>query len=211
MSYIENIYVCLAAPLLVAVLCTSDNRWRTPLFLLVGMTVCLLSSYISTFFALATAADTAAASVEIAPLVEETMKLLPVLFYLLVFEPGKKKAAEAVLMVAIGFATFENVCFLLQDGAASILHLLIRGFGTGAMHVLCGVFVSVGLLYLWDKLWLQVAGTFGLLATASVFHAVYNILVLQTGPAAVVGYLIPSGLTVAWVAFGKRAMQKYLS
>lgn len=211
MSYIENIYVCLAAPLLIAVLCTSGSRRRTPLFLLAGMTVCLLSSYISTFFALINEADTAVASVEIAPLVEETMKLLPVLFYLLVFEPGKKKAAEAVLMIAIGFGTFENVCYLLQNGADSIPHLLIRGFGTGAMHVLCGVIVSVGMLYLWDKLWLQVAGTFGLLSIAAIFHAVYNILVLQTGPAAVIGYLIPSGLTAIWVAFGKRAIRKYLS
>ncbi len=211
MSYIENIYACLAAPLLIAVLCTSGSRRRTPLFLLVGMTVCLLSSYINTFFALVEAADTATASVEIAPLVEEAMKLLPVLFYLLVFEPGKKEAAGAILMIAIGFATFENVCYLLQNGAASLPHLLLRGFGTGAMHVLCGVIVSVGMLYLWNNLWLQVAGTFGLLSLAAIFHAVYNILVLQTGPAAVVGYLIPSGLTVAWVAFGKRAMQKYLS
>ncbi len=38
-------------------------------------------------FAALYAADTIAATAEIAPVVEEVMKLLPLLFYLLVFEP----------------------------------------------------------------------------------------------------------------------------
>ncbi len=45
----------------------------------------------------------------------------------------------APLLVAIGFATFENACYLTQNGSANLWLLLIRGFGTGAMHVLCGV------------------------------------------------------------------------
>lgn len=32
------------------------------------------------------------------------------------------------------FATFENVCYLTQNGAGQFVYLLIRGFGTGAMH-----------------------------------------------------------------------------
>lgn len=36
------------------------------------------------------------------------------------------------------FATFENVCYLTQNGAGQFVYLLIRGFGTGAMHIVCG-------------------------------------------------------------------------
>ena len=49
--YIENIYICLAAPLLVSILYMRGRKRAPMLFLLIGMTVCLLSSYISTFAA----------------------------------------------------------------------------------------------------------------------------------------------------------------
>ena len=99
-----------------------------------------------------------------------------------------------------GFATFENVCYLTVNGAARIGHLLIRGFGTGAMHVVCGAVVSVGLLHLWDRLWLRTAGTIGLLSLAITYHGVFNILVSQTGTAARIGYVIPLVTTVVLLA-----------
>jgi len=191
MNYIENIYICLAAPLLIATLCMRGRGRRTMLFLLAGTTVCLLSSYINTYIAAVIGADTLTASIEIAPMVEEIMKFLPVMFYLLVFEPKKEEITDSVLMTAVGFATFENACYLTGNGAAEVLHLLIRGFGAGAMHVVCGFLVALGILYLWDRVWLQLAGTLGLLAVAITFHGIYNILVSQSGIAAAIGYLIP--------------------
>ncbi len=191
MNYIENVYICLAAPLLIAVFCSRGKARQLILFLLGGMTACLLSSYISTFLAAVEGADLAMASLTIAPPVEEVMKLFPFLFYLLVFEPEREKVSGCVLMVAVGFATFENVCYLTQNGAASLLHLLVRGFGTGAMHVVCGAVIAVGMMLLWDRLWLRVAGTVGLLAVAITYHGIFNILVSQTGAAALAGYFIP--------------------
>ena len=191
MNYIENIYVCLAAPLLIAALCVRGNGRKMMLFLLGGMTVCLLASYINTFFAALTGISTLTASVEIAPMTEEIMKFLPIVFYLLVFEPERKELPSGILMTAVGFATFENACYLTSNGAADVIHLLIRGFGTGSMHVVCGFLVAIGIIYLWDRTWLQLAGTAGLLSVAITFHGIYNILVSQTGTAAMVGYLIP--------------------
>ena len=191
MNYIENIYICLAAPLLIATLCMRGRGRRTMLFLLAGTTVCLLSSYITTYIAAVIGADTLTASIEIAPMVEEIMKFLPVMFYLLVFEPVKEDITDSVLMTAVGFATFENACYLTGNGAAEVLHLLIRGFGAGAMHVVCGFLVALGILYLWDRVWLQLAGTLGLLSVAITYHGIYNILVSQTGTPAAIGYLIP--------------------
>ncbi len=200
MSYIENVYICIAAPLLIAVLCLRENRRQMVLFLLGGMTACLLSAYVSSFLAAVNGADAVTASLEIAPLVEECMKLAPVLFYLLVFEPEDKAATSCALLVAVGFATLENVCYLTQNGAGDFLHLLIRGFGTGAMHVVCGAMVSLGLLFLWDRLWIRVSGTVGLLALAVTYHGVYNLLVTQEGVVRIVGYVIPL-LTAALVVF----------
>ncbi len=198
MNYIENIYVCIAAPIIIAVLCTRQHRRMSMTFVLAGMTACLLSSYISTFMASVIGVDLATASITISPVVEEMMKLAPVLFYILVFEPPLGKAAGSTLMIAMGFATFENVCYLTQNGAASITNLIIRGFGTGTMHVLCGVIIAIGLVNLWDKIWLRVAGTIGLLAVAINYHAIFNILVSQEGVVSYIGMLIPITSTALW-------------
>ncbi len=200
MNYIENIYVCLMAPLLITVFCLHGRGRRLTIFLLCGMTVCLLSSYISTFLAAVYGANMLTASLEISPLVEEVMKFLPVLFYLLVFEPDRKNLFDEVLMVSVGFATFENACILTQSGADDIQFLLIRGFGTGAMHVICGAVVAFGIVFLWDRLWIRSVGTIGLLSGAMVYHGIYNILVSQTGAAALIGYFIPLGTVVLFLA-----------
>ena len=38
MNYIENIYICIAAPLIVSILCLRGRRRRSMLFFLGGMT-----------------------------------------------------------------------------------------------------------------------------------------------------------------------------
>ena len=59
MTCIENIFICMASPLLVAALCMGRRRLRFFLFGVAGMGVCLLSAYINTFLA---AISTVAAS-----------------------------------------------------------------------------------------------------------------------------------------------------
>ena len=154
MTYIENIFLCMVSPLLVAALCMGRRQLRFFLFCIAGMGVCLLSAYINTFLAAVCQADALAATAEIAPVVEEMMKLLPLVFYLLVFEPEGDKIKAAAITVALAFATFENVCYLIQNGADRFSFIFFRGFGTGAMHVLCGLIVGGGLAYTWRRTWL---------------------------------------------------------
>ena len=168
------------------------------------MTACLAASYISTFLAMLHGADMTMASIEISPMVEDILKLAPVLFYILVLEPEKEEVMGVVLMVAVGFATFENVCYLTGNGSAQLLHLLIRGFGTGAMHVVSGMIVGMGLYYLWNRLYLRFAGTAGLLAT---YHAIYNLLVAQSGAAARIGYILPMLTVLLVLIFGRKRLK----
>ena len=51
MTYIENIFLCMVSPLLVAALCMGRRQLRFFLFCIAGMGVCLLSAYINTFLA----------------------------------------------------------------------------------------------------------------------------------------------------------------
>ena len=147
MTYIENVFLCMASPLLIAALCMGKRQRKFFLFCFAGMGVCLLSAYINTFFAALYKADTFAATTEIAPVVEEVMKLLPLLFYLLIFEPKREQIKNNAVVIALSFATFENVCYLIQNGAGHFSFIFFRGIGTGAMHVICGAIVGGGLAY----------------------------------------------------------------
>ena len=73
--------------------------------------------------------------------------------------------------------------------------------------MVCGFLIAVGFLYLWDRTWLQLAGTVGLIAVAITYHGIYNILVSQTGTAAMIGYLIPL-LTVVVVLILRRSPRR---
>ena len=173
MTYIENVFICMASPLLIAALCMGRRQAKFFLCCLAGMGACLLSAYINTFFAALYAADTITATAEIAPVVEEVMKLLPLLFYLLVFEPEPVPIKNAAIIVALSFATFEN------------------GIGTGAMHVIFGAIVGGGLAYVWQRTWLKIAGTCGLLGAAITFHAIYNLLIAYGGAIQYIAYILP--------------------
>ena len=107
----------MASPLLIAALCMGKRQTKFFLFCLAGMGACLISAYINTFFAALYGADNLAATAEIAPVVEEVMKLLPLLFYLLIFEPKTEQIKISAVITALSFATFENICYLIQNGA----------------------------------------------------------------------------------------------
>lgn len=130
--YIENIFICLAIPLILSLLFRGGKDRKFTFFVIVGMGMCLLSAYVSSFLAGYYRADTAAAIREITPVCEEVMKFLPLLIYLAVFEPRNQEIVPAALGIAVGFATFENVCFLAENGVADFSLLLIRGISAGA-------------------------------------------------------------------------------
>ena len=196
MTYIENIFICMVSPLLVAALCMGRRQLRFFLFCIAGMGVCLLSAYINTFLAAVCRADVLAATVEIAPVVEEMMKLLPLVFYLLVFEPEGDKIKPAAITIALAFATFENVCYLTENGAANFTFLLIRGISAGALHILCGILTGFGISFVFRRHWLAVTGTVGILGASTGFHGIYNLLITADGSWQMIGYLFPSLMIV---------------
>ena len=89
------------------------------------MLACIVSAYLNTFFSSLYNAGGIAATMEITPVIEETVKLLPLSFYIAVFEPDSGSAAEAAVHMAVGFATFEgqNIKAAHFKGAAAFLLL----------------------------------------------------------------------------------------
>ena len=207
MIYIENIFVCLAIPLALCMLFIGGRTRKFMLFMVAGMGVCLLSAYVNSFFMLHYGAGATVTVVEITPVCEEVMKLLPLLFYVLVFEPKVRELPEAAVALSVGFATFENVCYLTENGAENLMFLLIRGLSAGALHILCGILIGFGLSYVFRRRWLAFTGTVGLLGACIVFHAIYNLLITGEGAWRVAGYLFPSVL-IALLFAGKLILPK---
>ena len=151
MMYIENIFICISIPLLLSLIFIQGEARKYTLFVCIGMGICVLSAYVSSFFMNYYGVDTIEASIEITPVCEEVMKLFPLLFYILIFEPQRSQIPRVAIAIAVGFATFENVCYLTENGAADFDLLLIRGISTGALHILCGIFIGFGLAYIFRQ------------------------------------------------------------
>ena len=185
MTYIENVFVCMAAPLVVALLSLKRGHRAALVFCLAGMGACLLSAYLNTFFA--------------------RLYQAPLLFFLTVFEPTFARFRLAAVIVAASFATFENICFLTQNGADQILFLLIRGFGTGAMHVVCGNVYGGALRPVWDSRPLRAACLFALLCVAIIYHAIYNLLVSAGGTPQLIAYFVPLPTALCFRLLARKA------
>ena len=113
-------------------------------------------------------------AIEIAPVCEEILKLLPLLLYFLIFEPDSHKLTPAAIGIAVGFATFENVCYLTENGAGSFVFLLIRGMSAGALHLVCGILTGLALAYVFRRPWLTCTGTVGILGVCMVLHGIWS-------------------------------------
>ena len=200
MMYIENIFICISIPLLLSLIFIQGEARKYTLFVCIGMGICVLSADVSSFFMNYYGVDTIEASIEITPVCEEVMKLFPLLFYILIFEPQRSQIPRVAIAIAVGFATFENVCYLTENGAADFDLLLIRGISTGALHILCGIFIGFGLAYIFRQRAIAITGMVGLLGACGVFHAIFNLLISADGIWRWMGYLFPSGMIIVLVS-----------
>lgn len=196
MTYIENIYICILLPLALSLLFIRGKPRVNTLFVAIGMTVCYLSAYVNSFFASYYMTDAVTAAIEISPVCEEILKAIPLFLYIAVFEPARREIPAASIAISVGFATFENVCFLTENGAENFFYLFVRGMSAGALHILCGIIVGCGIAYVFGYRWLMLTGAVGILGMSIVFHALYNLLITSYGVFKQIGYLFPSLLIV---------------
>jgi RsiW-degrading membrane proteinase PrsW (M82 family) len=130
-------------------------------------------------------------TIVVTPITEEILKALPILVYATVLSAKKEALFTASMAVGIGFAVLENAFYLLNDPSFNMIDAIIRAFGAGLMHGMCTLLVGAGISFAKKRSKIFVVGTFALLSTAITYHGIYNILVSQTGTAAMIGYLIP--------------------
>jgi len=200
MIYAENILLCIAIPLFVSLLFVRGPARQYVAAFLLGMGVCLLAAYISGFLSLITGMGENDTSIFLSPVVEELMKLLPLLFFLILLSPEDRTLSMLAVAIGAGFATFENCCYILTSGAGSLPYVLIRGLAVGVMHIVSILALSVWLVAAKSLNVFSFPAVVGGLSLAMIFHALYNLLVSVPGVPAVIGYLLPS-LTAAALYF----------
>ena len=191
MIYSENVWVCLAVPLLLTLFFLRDKARQFVLNFLLGMAACLLGAYVSGFVDAASGLGVEDTAIFISPVVEEAMKFLPLLFYFPMFDPDDAHLILAAVGVGAGFASFENICSMIVSGTESLGFLLIRGLAVGVMHIVSVFAMTMGLVIARRFQALRLSSTLGALSLSMLFHGVYNLLVSKSGVTSWIGYVLP--------------------
>lgn len=207
--YAENILLCIAIPLAVCLLFVRGEARRFVAAFLLGMGMCLLSAYISGFLNLITGMGENDTAIFVSPVVEEILKLCPLVFFLVVFEPKGRNLTMIAVAIGAGFATFENCCYILTIGAESLTYIMIRGMAVGVMHIESIFALSIWLVLAKRLKAFSFPTVLGSLALATTFHAIYNLLVSRSGVTSVIAYVLPP-LTAVLMFFLYRMIPKRL-
>jgi RsiW-degrading membrane proteinase PrsW (M82 family) len=195
--YAENIFLCIAAPLLIGIVFLRGETQRFIGFFGLGILACLLGTYINSFIASTiilnshASLSTAQIMVQVTPICEEFIKALPVLLYVALIQPERKDIIAVALAVGLGFATFENISYLLQYGSESMAFVLVRGFSAGMIHAVCAALLGFGFAAFYKRERLALPGVFALLCLSSTYHGIYNLLVASDGIWRTIGYALP--------------------
>lgn len=194
--YAENILLCIAIPLSVCLLFTRGESRRFAGSFLVGMGTCLLSAYLTGFISLATGIGEQDSAIFLSPVIEEFLKMSPLLLFFWFPKTEERAFTGTAVALGAGFATFENICYLLSVGAEKLTFILIRGMVVGVMHLVSILALSVWLLIARRLKALSFPTFLGGLALSVTFHAIYNLLVSKPGITTVIGFLLPPVVAV---------------
>ncbi len=210
MIYAENILICIAVPLFISLFFVVGNARRLVASFLTGAGVCLLSAYISGFLQIVSGMSVGDTAVFLSPVVEETMKFLPLLFVLFIFMPEDGALFTNAIGIGAGFATFENCCYMLSSGAESLRYMLIRGLAVGVMHIISMLALAFGLVMVRRTGLLSLPGIVGAFSLSIIFHGLYNLLVSEPGVSSFIGYALPI-VAAALLYIPYRSLKRTLS
>lgn len=200
MISVEHIFIAIASPLFVFCFLSNKNDRRYLISLLIGFSVAFLSGYVNTYFTILFNATKSEAVLNITPIIEELMKMFPVLFFAESFAKDKSQILSLSIGVGLGFAIFENCSYLVTFGAESLILAIVRGFATGVLHPLCALIVSLGIVAIFQRRKFAVLNFLGLLCIAIMLHGTLNLL-LNTSEKFFnyLGCLIPLALTIFFI------------
>ncbi len=172
------IMICMVAPLLLLMTLLNKPSRLLLGFVLGGMVLAVcayeLNSLAHNLFGL----SGAELSIKAAPVIEEILKALPVLFFAILVSDDRKQVLQLSMAVGIGFAILENAFLLITYAdQVSIGWAVVRGVSTSLSHGICTMIVGCGIIFVHKQKKLFYTGTFALLAAAMTLHAIFNLLI----------------------------------
>lgn len=184
------LFVCTSVPIALMLFLLEKKSRLVVGFMLIGMFMCVFIGGINGFFLELFNNNMLYVTTTITPVTEEIIKALPVLFFAFVFSDKRETLISISMAVGIGFAIMENV-YIMTNGieSSTVLLALIRGLGSGLMHGICTSAIGIGISFVHKKKKLFYTGTFALLSTAIIYHAIYNLFVQSSWD--YVGFLLP--------------------
>ena len=172
------LFISLVAPLFLMVLMLRRRSRLLVGFMLIGIFVSLFVSELNTILLHFFGDELLYVTTTITPFTEEIVKMIPVLFYAVVFSDDRDRVMPIAFATGIGFAMFENMVVLVQNvGNVTIGWAISRGFATALMHAICTALVGYGICFIKKRKKIFHCGTFALLTFASIYHGIFNMLV----------------------------------
>jgi len=196
MIYSENIFMCIAIPIVVLLIFLKRESRHYYAAFLVGMAACLLAAYVNSYLIMVLDSSRLECVRYISPIVEEVFKIIPIIIIMLIYEPDDNTLFEFAVIMGVGFATFENCCYIIDNGAESLTFTGIRGFAVGVMHVVCALINAAVIIIMRQVRSKMIFGTVGAFSFAVTIHATYNMLVSVKGGARLIGYFLPSAVAL---------------
>lgn len=187
----ENVLICIAVPFAISFLFTRGSARQLISAFLAGMIGCIFSAYVAGFIQMTSGYSSEDTSIFLSPMIEESMKLLLILFCIYVYEPSSKRIELLAVGIGAGFATFENCCILLSSGTQQLTYMLVRGSAVGVMHIVTLVALAKGIQLLKMHKAFYFAGIAGILSIPVTIHGLYNLLVSKPGVSSYIGYAMP--------------------
>ena len=177
-SLIYILFICVVAPLTLMLLMLKKQAKVLIGFMILGIVMSLFVSELNRILLAWLDGDYFYVTTTITPLTEEVLKAIPVLIYAIFWSEKQEKILPLAFSIGIGFGLFENTMILVQNiEGVSIAWAIARGFSTALMHGVCTSVIGYGISFIRKKRKLFYCGTFALLALASIYHGIYNLLV----------------------------------
>ena len=109
---------------------------------------------------------------------ELSKHLKPIVICAFTTKQKRQYLIENSIAVGVGFAILENAfVFASNVGNITFMTAILRAFGSGIMHVMTTLLIGFGLSFTIDRKKLYLSAPIGILATAIIYHSIYNLLV----------------------------------
>lgn len=203
------ILICIAIPVLLLMTLLDAGSRRLAAFMVVGMVMAVCAYEINTCCSMFFGMSGMEVSIKSAPVAEELLKALPILFYALLVDDDPGKVLPSAMAVGIGFAILENAFLLITYlDQVNVGWAVARGISTSLSHGICTLITGCGIIFVRKQKKLFYTGTFGLLSAAITFHATFNLLIQSEYDW--IGMFLPIGIYLLFqiVRYSKRIHNK---